>query len=63
MVRLECPFDDPCPADLDGNGEVNGADFGLLAAGWGTPAADINGDGTTNGADVGVLVAAWGSCP
>ncbi len=62
MVRLECPFDEPCPADLDGNGTVNGADLGLLVAGWGTPAADINGDGTTDGGDVGLMAAAWGDC-
>lgn len=62
MVRLECPVTLPCPADLDGDGGVDGADIGLLIAGWGTAAADVNGDGTTNGADVGILVAAWGPC-
>lgn len=54
------------PADLDGNGVVNGADLGILLGLWGVcPAeaaciADLNGDGVVNGADLGALLAAWG---
>lgn len=60
---IELPADDPCPADLNGDGQVNGADVGLMLAFWGEPGAgDLNGDGTTNGADVGLLLAAWGPC-
>ena len=53
-----------CPADLSGDGVVDGADLGSLLAAWGTPnaAADINDDGTVDGADLGALLAAWGSC-
>ena len=57
------PVAAPCPADLNGDGEVNGADLGILLAAWGGGgAADINGSGTVDGADLGILLAAWGSC-
>ena len=52
----------PCPADLTGDGEVNGADLGLMIAFWGTPGGDLTEDGITNGADLGLLIAAWGLC-
>lgn len=45
--------------DLDGDLDVDGADYGLLLGAWGTPAADINGDGTTDGADLGLLLGEW----
>jgi hypothetical protein len=54
--------EDPCVGDLNGDGQINGADLGLLLIGWQTAAADINGDGTTNGADLGLLLAGWGPC-
>ncbi len=48
------------PADINGDGVVNGADLGLLLAGWGEAGpTDLNGDGTTNGADLGLLLASW----
>ena len=51
------------PADLNGDGVVNGADVGLLLAEWGPCSgcpADLNGDGLVNGADFGLLLATWG---
>jgi hypothetical protein len=53
-----------CPADLDGNGVVDGADLGLLLAAWGAGngPADLNDNGTVDGADLGILLAAWGAC-
>ena len=56
----------PCPGDFDGNGTVNGADFGVLLASWGScPAcpADLDGDGLVSGADLGVMLSRWGPCP
>ena len=43
----------PCPADIDGNGFVNGDDFDafVLEFELGTPAADFNNDCFTNGQD------------
>lgn len=55
-----------CAGDLNGDGTVNGADFGLLLAEWGEAPStrkDLNCDGTVNGSDVGLLLAAWGDCP
>jgi len=54
------------PADLNGDGVVDGADLGLLLSAWGTcPVdedcpADLNGDGVVDGADLGLLLSAWG---
>jgi hypothetical protein len=54
----------PCMGDLDGNGVVNGADLGMVLAGWGTAgSSDLDGNGTTNGADLGLLLSGWGDCP
>lgn len=55
----------PCPADIDGDGIVSGADLGALLAAWGTHGtpADINNSGAVDGADLGALLAAWGPCP
>ncbi len=49
------------PADLNADGQVNGADLGLVLAAWGSAdaAADLDGDGTVNGSDLGLLLAAW----
>lgn len=53
-----------CPADLDGNGVINGFDLSAVLAGWGTPAGDTNGDGTTNGIDITTILSAWNTnCP
>jgi hypothetical protein len=48
------------PADLNGDGVVNGADLGAMLASWGQPGpADLDGSGTVDGADLGALLAAW----
>jgi hypothetical protein len=55
------------PADLNGDGTVDGADLGLLLSTWGpcpdcpfaACAADLNGDCTVDGADLGLLVGEW----
>ena len=49
------------PGDLNGDGEVDGADVGLLLALFGSddPLADLNGDGIVDGADVGLMLANW----
>jgi hypothetical protein len=59
--------DGPCIApllgDLDLNGVVNGADLGLLLAGWGvcgTPCpGDLDLNGVINGADLGLMLSNW----
>ncbi|MCA9283969.1 MAG: hypothetical protein KDA22_02050, partial [Phycisphaerales bacterium] len=55
-----------CPADLNNDGQVNGADLGQLLGAWGPCAgcsADLTGDGMVNGADLGLLLGEWGPCP
>ena len=52
-------------ADLDGDGQVGGADLGALLAGWGPCqpgqlcVGDLNCDGVVDGADLGALLGAW----
>lgn len=57
--------DAPCPGDLDVDGVVGGADFGLMLSAFGTGdlAADLDGDGVVGGGDVGLLLSVWGDCP
>lgn len=56
-----------CPADLNDDGQVDGADLGILLGAWGPCSggcpADLNGDGQVDGADLGELLGDWGSCP
>jgi len=55
------------PADLDGNGFVNGADLAILLGAWGNTwqppeppiAADIDGSGIVDGADLAMILGAW----
>jgi len=53
-----------CPADITGNGVVDGGDLAVVLGGWGgAVTSDLNNDGTTNGADIAVILGAWGPCP
>ena len=58
-----------CPADLDHDGEITGADLTILLAAWGPCpatgecAADFDRDGVVSGADLAIMLAAWGACP
>jgi len=65
LACFEEPCSSPCPADLDGDGTVGGADLATLLADWGGGSAgsDLDGDGTVGGADLATLLAAWGVCP
>lgn len=48
--------------DIDGDGDVDGADFSLFFSGYSTGAwwADLNGDGACGGADFGIFAAHYG---
>lgn len=52
----------PRPADINGDGVVDGTDLTLILSQWGSagPGGDLNGDGTVNGADLTVLFSDWG---
>jgi hypothetical protein len=49
------------PADLNGDGVVDGVDLGVLLSGWGGDGtSDLDGNGITDGLDLGILLANWG---
>jgi hypothetical protein len=52
-----------CPADFDGDGDVDTADLLFLLGAWGTPDGDVDGDGDTDTTDLLQLLGAWGECP
>lgn len=62
-IDVDCPT--PCPGDLNGDGQVDGADLSALLGAWNeTDAeADIDGDGLVDGADLSALLGGWGLCP
>ena len=52
-----------CVADLTGDGQVGGADLGILLGSWGgAGAGDLNSDDTIDGQDLGAMLGAWGAC-
>jgi chitin-binding protein len=51
-----------CPGDLTLDGQVNGADLGLLLGSWGNAGGDVDADGDTDGADLGMMLGSWGAC-
>ena len=56
----------PCEGDFNGDGKVDGADFGSVLASWGKCNGcpqDLDGNGFVNGADLGSFLAKWGDCP
>jgi hypothetical protein len=63
LIPAPCNYGNPCPGDFNGDGEVNGADVGLMLAAWSKFEIDLNCDGFTDGADFGLLLASWGPCP
>ncbi len=57
-----------CPADLDGNGEVNSIDLAIILDKFGTdggkdyPNADIDDSGIVDAADLTAILSGWGAC-
>jgi lysophospholipase L1-like esterase len=58
-------FAGDCPADLNGDREVNQLDLQVILMTWGLPdeRVDLNHDGIVNGEDCARLFLAWGPCP
>ncbi len=55
-----------CPADLNLDGTVDGADLGTLLQNWGgneVGGGELTGDCAIDGADLGLLLLNWGACP
>ncbi len=52
-----------CPADFNGDGQVNSSDLATLLANWGNAGVgDLNASGSVNSSDLAQLLAAWGPC-
>ena len=55
-----------CFGDINGDGQLDGADLAVVLYGWqsgpGSNDGDISGDGETDGVDVTLLLANWGPC-
>ena len=63
--RNNVPDECDCLADIFVDGQVNGADLGIVLSQWGQgagAAADIDRDGTVNGADLAAVLGTWGPC-
>ena len=57
-----------CPADISGNGSVDGVDLAAVLGAWGTASggkagSDIDGDGVVGGTDLALVLGSWGVCP
>ena len=56
---------EPCPADVDGSGDVGFGDILAVIGSWGPcPGcpADVNEDGLVGFADILQIIGAWGPC-
>lgn len=64
LVRLDCGYSTPCPADLDGDGIVGASDLATVLARWGSTdvAADLDADGQVGPGDLAMMLASWNSC-
>lgn len=62
-VAIAAPFN-ACPADINGDGAVNGVDLLILLSAFGGshPDADLTGDATVGSADIVTLLDTWGIC-
>ncbi|MEC8114222.1 MAG: hypothetical protein VX104_00075 [Planctomycetota bacterium] len=55
--------DEPCTADLNGDGQVDFSDLLVILDAWeSTTAGDANGDGVTNFSDLLLVLDGWGAC-
>ena len=56
-----------CVGDLDGDGDTDHGDLGVLLGDWGCTgggcAGDLNDDGNTDHGDLGILLGDWGCTP
>lgn len=58
-----------CPADINGDGVVDGADLTIVLGEWGPCPVpddcpgDLTGDGLVDGADLTIVLGEWGACP
>lgn len=55
----------PCPADVDGDGQMAVGDVLAVLGAWGQgdPALDLDGSGLVDVGDLLLVIAAWSPCP
>jgi hypothetical protein len=59
VTTFDC--EDVCPGDLDGDGDTDQSDLGILLASFGADdGGDLDGDGDTDQSDLGILLADYG---
>lgn len=64
-----CEVNEQCPADFDGDGNVDSVDQTFLLGSWGPCGvcaccpADLNDDFVVNSLDLTLLLGSWGTCP
>ncbi len=64
LSMADCEDDNPCPSDLDGNGQTDVDDILAVIAAFGSGAGgDADGDGDTDVDDILAVVAGFGPCP
>jgi hypothetical protein len=52
-----------CNTDVDGDGNVNAGDLGVLLGTWGNSGlGDFDGSGQVDAADLAIMLGEWGSC-
>ncbi|MDA0215234.1 MAG: hypothetical protein O2875_07710 [Planctomycetota bacterium] len=63
LPQAGCVWETENPADINGDGFVNGSDLATLLSTWGTTDvnADLNNDGIVSGPDLAVILSAWTS--
>ena len=66
LINLAGLIPPECPGDVDGDGDTDQSDLGILLADWGCDdpvngcAGDLDGDDKTDQVDLGILLADWG---
>jgi hypothetical protein len=59
-VSMSGTYEEGLEGDLNGDGQVNGGDLGILLLEFGGPgSADFDGNGIVNGGDLGYLLNLW----
>ena len=65
-VSESCTTCATCPFDINGDGDVGGADLTIILNAWGCTGpsclGDMNGDDLVDGADLTVILNRWGEC-
>ena len=65
-INETCTTCADCPGDINGDGNVGGADLTILLNAWecNSPSClgDVNGDEVVDGADLTIILSNWGVC-